>query len=67
MNMELSEYNHSPMIPMCRKFNDDIFDRFLVIGKNVLISFIKKCRGPTLRPPCDIIDDVITMKSTFLA
>ena len=56
MNMELREYNHSPMIPMYRTFVDDIFVRFIVIGENVLISFIKKSRGPTLRPPCDIID-----------
>ena len=25
----------------------------------------KRYKGPTLRPPCDIIDDVITMKNTF--
>ena len=50
------------MIHMHRKFNDDIFARCLVIMKNVIISFIKECRGPTLRPPCDVIDDVIIMK-----
>ena len=55
------------MIYMHRKFSDDIFTRFLVIMKNVVISFIKEYRGPTLRPPCDIIDDVIIMKNTFLA
>ena len=53
------------MIPMHRKFNDDIFARFLVIMKNVVISFIKEYRGPTLRPPCDAIDDVIMMKILF--
>ena len=38
---------------------------FLVIMKNVVISFIKEYRGPTLRPPCDVIDDVIIMKILF--
>ena len=52
---------------MHRKFNDDIFARCLVIMKNVIISFIKEYRGPTLRPPCDFIDDVIIMKILFLA
>ena len=28
---------------------------------------IKEYRGPTLRPPCDVIDDVIIMKILFLA
>ena len=51
---------------MHRKFFDDIFACFLVIMKNV-ISFIKEYRGPTLRPPCDVIDDVIIMKILFLA
>ena len=40
---------------MHRKFNDDIFDRCLVIMKNVVISFIKEYRGLTLRPSCDVI------------
>ena len=52
------------MIPMHRNFNDEIFARFLVIMKNV-ISFIKEYRGSTLRPPCDVTDDVITMKILF--
>ena len=52
---------------MHRKFNDDIFARIFVIMKNVVISFIKEYRGPSLRPPCDVIDDVIVMKNTFLA
>ena len=38
---------------MYSKFKDHIFVRFLVIMKNVLISFIKKYRGPGLRLPCD--------------
>ena len=52
---------------MHRKFNDDIFARCLVIMKNVVISYIKEYRGPTLRPPCDVIDKVIIMKILFLA
>ena len=39
---------------------------FLVIMKNVVISFITEYRGPTLRPPCDVIDDV-NMKILSLA
>ena len=54
--------SHNLMIHMHRKFNDDIFARCLVIMKNVIISFIKECRGTTLRPPCNVIDDVIIMK-----
>ena len=42
---------------MHKKFCDDIFACFLVIMKNVVISFIKEYRGPTFRPPCDIIDE----------
>ena len=51
---------------MHRKFNDEIFARFLVIMKNFVISFIKEYRGHNLRPPCDVIDDVIIMKILFL-
>ena len=53
------------MIPMHRKFSDDFLARFLVIMKNV-ISFIKEYRGPTLMPPCDVIDDFSIMKNTFI-
>ena len=59
--------SHKLMIHMHRKFNDDILARCLVIMKNVIISFIKEYRGPTLKPPCDVIDDVIIMKILFLA
>ena len=52
------------MILTHRKFNDDIFARFLVIMKNV-ISLIKEYRGPTLRLTCDVIDDIIIMKKNF--
>ena len=54
-------------MPMHRKFCDDICARFLVIMKNVVISFTKEYRGPTLRPPCDVIDDMIIMKILYLA
>ena len=53
------------MIHMHRKFNDDIFARCLVVMKNAIISFIKEYRGPILRPPYDVIDDVIIMKILF--
>ena len=49
---------------MHKKFNDDIFARFLVIMKNV-ISFIKEYRGSIFRPPYDVINDVIIMKILF--
>ena len=52
---------------MHRKFDNDIFARCLFIMKNVVISYIKEYRGPTLRPPRDVIDDVIIMKILFLA
>ena len=52
------------MILMQRKFNNDIIARFLVIMKNVAISFIKEYIGPNSRQSCDVIDDVI-MKNIF--
>ena len=65
MNMYSYDCSHNLMIHMYRKFNDDIFARCLVIMKNVVISYIKEYRGPTLRPSCDVIDDVIIMKIPF--
>ena len=53
------------MILSHRKFNDDICARFLFITKNVVISFMKEYRGPTLSLPYDVIDDVIIMKKNF--
>ena len=64
MNIYLYNCSHNLMIPMHRKFNDDIFARFLVIMKNV-ISFIKEYGGTILRPPCDVMDNVIIMKILF--
>ena len=66
MNIHLYNCSHNLMIHMHKKFEDDIFARCLVIMKNV-ISFIKEYRGTTLRPPCDVMDDVIIMKIPFLA
>ena len=66
MNIHLCNCSHNLMIHMHRKFNDAIFARFLVIMKNVVISYIKEYRGPNLMPPCDVIDDVIIMKILFL-
>ena len=61
-NIHLFNCSDNLMIHMHMKFNDDTFARFLVMMKNVVISYIKEYRGPTLRPPCDVIDDVIIMK-----
>ena len=63
----MNAYNcsNSPMIHLYNHFIDDIFVRFSVIMKNVLILFIKEYGGPIWRPPYDVIDDVITMKNTF--
>ena len=54
MNIYLYNCSHKLMIPMHRKFNDDICARFKVIMKNVVISFIKEYNGPTLRPPATL-------------
>ena len=64
--MFLNICSHNFIMSMHRKFNDDIFACFLVIMKNAVISFIKEYREPTLRRPCDVIDDVIVMKNIFL-
>ena len=37
----------------------------LFVFYHVLISFVKEYRGPTLSPPCDVINDAITMKLLF--
>ena len=51
MNIYLYNYSHKLMIPIHRKFNDDIFARFLVIMENVVISFIKEYRAPVWGHP----------------
>ena len=65
MNMYSYNCSHNLMIHMHRKFYDEIFACCIVIMKNVIISFIKEYSGPTLRSPCDVIDDVIIMKILF--
>ena len=67
INIYLNNCSHNLMILTHRKFDDDIFARFLVIMKNIVISFIKEYRWPTLRSPCDVIDDVIITKILFMA
>ena len=44
------------------KFNDDIPVHFLVMMKNVLISFIKNIERLFWGNPVTVIDDFITMK-----
>ena len=63
-DMRLYKCSHNLLIPMHRKVNDDIFARSLVIIKNVIL-FIKEYWGPTFRPACDVIGDVIIMKNNF--
>ena len=63
-NIYLYNCSYNLMIHMHRKFNYDIFSRCLVM-QNVVMSYIKEYRVPTLRPPCDVIDDVIIMKILF--
>ena len=65
INTDLNKCSHNTMIHIDRNINDDIFVRFLVVMKNVVISFIKEYSGPTLRPPSDVIDDVIITKILF--
>ena len=66
MNMYSYNCSHNLMIHMHRKFNDDIFVRCLVFMKNVIILFLREYRGLNLRPPCDVIDDII-MKILFFS
>ena len=56
MNIYLYKCSHNIIILTHRKFNDDIFACFVVIMKNVIISFIKEYRRQTLRLPRDAID-----------
>ena len=61
---------------ICIYINVVIISRYLCTGSFVMISFlvssyhekfIKEYRGPTLKPPCDVIDDVMVMKILFFA
>ena len=50
MKIDLYKCSHNLIIPMYRKCNDDIFVRFFRYHR-------------TLRPPCEAIDNIITMTS----
>ena len=65
MNTDLHKYSHNPMMPIYRKFNDDIFVGCLVIMKNDLTSFIKEYNVPPLRPPCTASIMSSPCKNTF--
>ena len=50
---------------MWTKFSDDWLKPTTYIAKNVTISFKHAYRRPNLTPRCDVISDVINIKSTF--
>ena len=64
MNTRLYKCSHNLRIHMHNKCNGDIFARFLVMMKHVVISFIKEYGGPIFRSPGDVIGDVIIMTNT---
>ena len=66
-DMDWYMYSHNPMIHMYSKFNDDISVHFLVIMKNVLISFlfIKEYKTPLETTLWCHRFFFITMKNTF--
>ena len=47
------------------KFSEDWLKTASCISENVTISFKHEYRRPTLTSPCDVINDVINIKSTF--
>ena len=51
---------------MWTKFGDDWSKTATFIAENVTISFKHEYRRPTLTSCCDVISDVINIKSTFL-
>ena len=51
---------------MWTKFGDDWSKTATCITENVTISFKHDFRRPTLTSRCDVIIDVINIKSTFL-
>ena len=55
------------MIPMHRKFNDDIFARFLVIMKNVVINFLAEVIPEVeyTRKVAISISDILSLWSTL--
>ena len=50
---------------MWTKFGDDWSKTATFIAENVTISFKHEYRRPILTSRCDVISDVINMKSTF--
>ena len=50
---------------MWTKFSDDWLQTATCIAENVTISFKHEYRKPTLTSHCDVISDVINIKSTF--
>ena len=50
---------------MSTKFSDDYLKTTTCIAENVTISFKHEYRRPTLTSRCDVISDVINIKSTF--
>ena len=50
---------------MWTKFGDDWSKTATFIAENVTISFKDEYRRPTLTSRCDVISDVINIKSTF--
>ena len=50
---------------MWTKFSDDWLKPTTFIAENVTISFKHEYRRPTLTPRCDVMNDVISIKSTF--
>ena len=46
-------------------FSDHMSKRFIVIVKNVVISFKHEYRRPTMTSRCDVTDDVISIENTF--
>ena len=57
---------HNPVIHMYTKFDIDISVLYSVITENINFSFVKEYRSrATLGSPCDVIDDIITIKSTL--
>ena len=51
---------------MWTKYGDDCSETATCITENVTISFKHEYRRPTLTSRCDVISDVINIKSPFL-
>ena len=60
-------HGHTAMAHLHVKFDDHTLNRFIVIVKNVPISFKHEYRRPCLSSLCDVIRDVISMRNNFHA